>query len=173
MGDIYYQSDPLYLDLQKAAACYSAAVAAGCYTDDKKPPIQVQHRQYLLKPVDEVFMEAEKCRDGYTKTEQYVSGYDSSTYTLPNGSSYTVNQPIYSMRNVHVPPNPTMARFLFEVAAKKGHPMAEEAMNSISTVARATPFRSPQDNAIADSIKYLKGKDGVKKDPQRALDILL
>lgn len=108
MGDLYYFEEDGLMDLKKAAEYYRLAAANRCYKG--KIPTRVRYRHYFK-------YDAARCvRLAVTsaKGHEYTTRTDSGNYDA-------YGNPIFITNTVKIPPNPELAKFLYELAAKKGH----------------------------------------------------
>ncbi|VGO16758.1 Secretory immunoglobulin A-binding protein EsiB [Pontiella desulfatans] len=157
-GDVYYFAEGSFLDLDKAAEYYKLALKHDCY-EKAKTPVRVRYLKCFEWEAKNCMAAGVRARDGYTYSAEVPSGSD-----IYGNTTYTTT-------TVTVQPKPEMAAFYFALARKKGHPDALRMQSTASTGRTPSP-RNAYKDAIREADKYREGKDGVKKDPKKALEIL-
>ncbi len=124
MGDLYFDGKGGFLNLERAGTCYQQGYNHRKLYESlgNENRYRLKYRDRYTRKADYFFSEGEKIAKGYIEVVEgdEVHGQDGS-----GSDGFLSKTPRF------FPPDPELARFLYQVAVKKGHPQAGNALRDL------------------------------------------
>jgi TPR repeat protein len=124
MGDLYFDGKGEFLDLELAGKCYQQGYNnRGLYESlGREHRYRLKYRKQYTQKADYFFSEGEKIAKGYI---EWAKGDEVHGQNKNGDDGFFRSTPIF------FPPDPELARFLYQVAQKKRHPKAGNALRDL------------------------------------------